>query len=194
MMDRRDALGLGALGVGSLAILTGAAAAPADRTTTRRVTHRPPDPDDPLVGRFIRFVDSIDGRMFDVNRVLDLFDVERGFIVMPDDHETPYTTPEQLLAYARSVSSHLTGWDLELSGHTVKPLAGGYLMAYQVTRGVGYSNRRAPLYSEWRSSWILRESGDTFRIAQHVEAYMGALPYFRKTLEMLATQWERRES
>lgn len=132
--------------------------------------------------------------MLKPNGYAPFFDTENGFLLLPDDYDEPITTKEALDAYVKRIQTAVLDGTLIAStiDHVV-PLGPGYWAAYTTTRANAYrkdQNNGRGLYHEFRTSWVLRENGETFKIIYSVEAPLGPIPYMRKMRALLGEAFE----
>lgn len=122
------------------------------------------------------------------------FDTENGFLLLPDDYDEPITTKEALDAYVNRIQTAvLDGTLIETKIDHVVPLGPGYWAAYTTTRANAYrkdQNGGRGLYHEFRTAWVLRENGPSFKIVYSVEAPLGPIPYMRKMRALLGSAFE----
>lgn len=132
--------------------------------------------------------------MLKPNGYAPFFDVDGGFLLLPDDYDEPITTKEALDAYVKRIQTVVLDGTLIAStiDHVV-PLGPGYWAAYTTTRANAYrkdQNQGRGLYHEFRTSWVLKENGDSFKIVYSVEAPLGPIPYMRKMRALMGEAFE----
>jgi hypothetical protein len=165
------------------ALVIGLAAAPVSAATDAAAMKQ----------RIATFLDR-DLDMLKPNGYAPYFDTENGFLLLPDDYDEPITTKEALDAYVKRIQTAvLDGTLVESKIEHVVPLGPGYWAAYTTTRANAYrkdQNGGKGLYHEFRTAWVLREKGDSFKIVYSVEAPLGPIPYMRKMRALMGPAFE----
>lgn len=122
-----------------------------------------------------------------------LYDVEKGFVWYPDNYDEALTSEAQLREIAGRYAAGFEKSDVEKKVIFARDLGNGYVSAATWNRGTRKVKDRAPRYNEWRSAYVLRRVGNSFKIAQQTDGLPGMLVLIPKLYERSAEAWDARE-
>lgn len=121
------------------------------------------------------------------------YDIEKGFVWFPDNYDEALTSEAQLREIAGRYAAGFEKSDVERVIVFARDLGNGYVSAATWNRGTRKVKDRAPRYNEWRSAYVLRRDGDTFKVAQQTDGLPGMLVLIPKLYERSAEAWDARE-
>lgn len=121
------------------------------------------------------------------------FDVEKGFVWFPDNYDTAITSEAQLKEIAGRYAAGFEKSDVERRVVFARDLGNGYVSAATINRGTRKVKDRPSRYNEWRSAYVLRRKGDSFKVAQMTDGLPGMLVLIPKLYERSAEAWDARE-
>lgn len=121
------------------------------------------------------------------------FDIEKGFVWFPDNYDEALTNEAQLREIAGRYAAGFEKSDVEKKVIFARDLGNGYVSAATWNRGTRKVKDRAPRYNEWRSAYVLRRDGKSFKVAQQTDGLPGMLVLIPKLYERSAEAWDARE-
>lgn len=151
----------------------------------------PGDSDPALYAEVQAWFDSLDGNPGD--RMLEMFDIEGGFVWLPDNYEEPIVTEAALRDIAGRYGEAYVSSDMERTVLAVRDHGNGLISAITQMRGTSTAKDRPPRYFEWRSSWLLERRGDGFVAKQSMDGLMGLFRLIPRLYERAAPGWAARE-
>jgi hypothetical protein len=121
------------------------------------------------------------------------YDTEKGFVWFPDNYDEALTSEAQLREIAGRYAAGFEKSDVEKKVVFARDLGNGYVSVATWNRGTRKVKNRPPRYNEWRSAYVLRRDGDTFKVAQQTDGLPGMLVMIPKLYERSAEAWDARE-
>lgn len=136
-------------------------------------------PDTPLGDDLVEFL--TESASYNIDDVLKRFDVENGFVFLPEETPTIFDTEEELRRLFGAAGDG-GGRYVKNDIVDIKLLGDDFVSLISENRGVYYTENlnRPYFYIELRTAYVLRRTGNSFKIVYQIEAPLAPITYLWK--------------